>query len=140
MDYAILANLLLFLGALGASFAIDQSGGEEQEDDTEAADTAGHPLALPHDPSLDTGEDSLAADRDTLAWFLNGDDAPLAITGAEGGASFSGTAGDDLMAAARAMTACRAMPATTRFRAAMRVAWPPVTAPTAWTAARAMTF
>lgn len=98
MDYAILANLLLFLGALGASFAIDQSGGEEQEDDTEAADTAGHTLALPHDPSLDTGEDSLAADRDTLAWFLNGDDAPLAITGAEGAASFSGTAGDDLMA------------------------------------------
>lgn len=69
MDYAIVTNLLLFLGALGATFALDGGGGGD--DDEDAPDEAAAPARMA--ASLDTGasgDDSLAADRDNLAWFL----------------------------------------------------------------------
>lgn len=73
MDNALLTNLLLFLGAMGISFALD--GGSRDEDDRpEESSDAGR-------LSDDHAEADLTADRDTLAWFLHGDEAvaPLSL-------------------------------------------------------------
>lgn len=74
MDNALLTNMLLFLGALGISFALD--GGSRDEEDRpedEADDSAAR-------ASESWVEEDMAADRNTLAWFLQGEDGvtPLA--------------------------------------------------------------
>lgn len=76
MDLAIFANFLLFFGALGAGFAID------------SLDTADVPAAEPHENGKAGGhydtnastDESIAADRDNLAWFLTGGDDDLMDT------------------------------------------------------------
>lgn len=74
MDNALLTNMLLFLGALGISFALD-GGSREEEDrpEDEADDSAAR-------ASESWVEEDMAADRNTLAWFLQGEDGvtPLA--------------------------------------------------------------
>lgn len=68
MENALLTNLLLFLGALGISFALD--GGSRDEDDR--PDEADDPHARMGDS---WAEEDIATDRDTLAWFLHGEEA-----------------------------------------------------------------
>jgi Ca2+-binding RTX toxin-like protein len=72
MDLSFLANMLLFLGALGASYAVDQATTLEETD----------PLYDENDYTrTDEGtghSDALEADRDSLAWFLQGGDDRLA--------------------------------------------------------------
>ncbi|MBL9056374.1 MAG: hypothetical protein JNJ84_08860 [Rhodobacteraceae bacterium] len=72
MDFALVTNLLLFLGAMGVTFALD-SGGSSDDDDENRADSGAADQNATHllsDGSHHDDEDSLAADRDNLAWFL----------------------------------------------------------------------
>ena len=74
MDFALITNLLLFLGAMGVTFALDGGGrsSDDEDEDRDAGEAASHRSSfLLHDDDPQTGEDSLAADRDNLAWFLN---------------------------------------------------------------------
>ncbi len=83
MDNALLTNMLLFLGALGISFALD-GGSREEEDrpEEEADDSAAR-------TSESWVEEDMAADRNTLAWFLQGEDGvtPLAADETADGAA-----------------------------------------------------
>lgn len=69
MDVTLIANFLLFLGALGASFSSSSDDGSATEDDL-----------YNRDDYADTrrgtdGDDEASADRDNLAWFMeDGDD------------------------------------------------------------------
>lgn len=82
MDYAIVTNLLLFLGAMGATFALD--GGSSDDDDEEgdgestASATQAHMTAAVD--SAAEGDDSLAADRDNLAWFLEAEEDQTGVS------------------------------------------------------------
>lgn len=72
MDFALVTNLLLFLGAMGVTFALD-SGGSSDDDDENRADSGAADQNATHllsDGGHHDDEDSLAADRDNLAWFL----------------------------------------------------------------------
>ena len=76
MDFALVTNLLLFLGAMGVTFALD-SGGSSDDDDEDRADSGAadhHATHLLTDGRHHEDEDSLAADRDNLAWFLTSGD------------------------------------------------------------------
>jgi hypothetical protein len=84
MENALLTNLMLFLGALGISFALD--GGSRDEDDRpdEADDAAAR--------SGDSwAEEDIATDRDTLAWFLHGEEAVAPLAADAASADDSGT-------------------------------------------------
>lgn len=87
MDLGFLANLLLFLGALGASFAMDTATTQEESD----------PLYDENDyvrTDKGTGsDDDEEADRDSLAWFLYGGDDSL--TGSAGNDYANLGKGDD---------------------------------------------
>ena len=87
MDISFLANLFLFLGALGASYAMDHATTREESD----------PLYNENDYAR-TDEGSSAAeaesaDRDSLAWFLYGGDDTL--TGSAGADYANLGSGDD---------------------------------------------
>lgn len=74
MDNALLTNMLLFLGALGISFALDGGSRDEEDRPEDEADDSAAPT------SESWVEEDMAADRNTLAWFLQGEDGvtPLA--------------------------------------------------------------
>ncbi|NEY89268.1 calcium-binding protein [Tabrizicola oligotrophica] len=81
MDVATIANFLLFLGAFGASFALDteESAGPRLEEDSlydrEAYDRTDR---------LGDADDEVTADADNLAWFMEGgNDALTASDGAD---------------------------------------------------------
>jgi Ca2+-binding RTX toxin-like protein len=76
MDISFLANLFLFLGALGASYAMDHSPTREESDPL--YDENGYART---DEGSSRAEDE-TADRDSLAWFLYGGDDTL--TGSAG--------------------------------------------------------
>ena len=80
MDFAILANILLCFGALGVNIALT-GGDEDGQTGTErnsAEETFDH-----HDEPVNV-EQTIAADRDILAWFLKGgEDGPVAGTQAD---------------------------------------------------------
>lgn len=74
MDFALLSNLFLFLGAFGVSLFTQLDDGSSTPDDSD-------PLYDRNDYS-DTrngtaGDDTETADQDNLAWFLNGGDDDL---------------------------------------------------------------
>lgn len=87
MDISFLANLFLFLGALGASYAMDHTPTREETD----------PLYDENDYArTDEGSshaDAETADRDSLAWFLYGGDDTL--TGSAGADYANLGSGDD---------------------------------------------
>ena len=64
MDFALITNLLLFLGAMGVTFALDGGGrsSDDEDEDRDAGEAASHRSSfLLHDDDPQTGEDSLAA-------------------------------------------------------------------------------
>lgn len=81
MEPAILANLFLFLGALGLNVGI--GGSDDNSDDSRANDD---PLydhqnyAHSHDGT--DGNDTVTADADNQAWFLHGGDDDLTASSA----------------------------------------------------------
>ncbi|GAB1480977.1 hypothetical protein MASR2M74_35600 [Paracoccaceae bacterium] len=81
MDFALITNLLLFLGAMGVTFALD--GGANGNDDDERSDDDAPSQPATRMIAMDaahSGDDSLAADRDNLAWFLtSGEVYPVAL-------------------------------------------------------------
>lgn len=89
MDISILANLFLFLGALGVNLALDSSG---SSDDTER-----DPLYDKDDYSNSQdggrGDDDITTVGESEAWFLAGGDDHL--TGSSGNDYVNAGAGDD---------------------------------------------
>ena len=81
MDFALITNLRLFLGAMGVTFALDGGGSRGDDDDerdqAESDATSQRTPFLLHYDDTQAGEDSLAADRDNLAWFLNSGEVDL---------------------------------------------------------------
>lgn len=83
MDYAIVTNLLLFLGAMGATFALDGGSSDDDDDEGDSESTAGATqahMAAAVDAAAE-GDDSLAADRDNLAWFLEAEEDQAGVGG-----------------------------------------------------------
>lgn len=126
MDVATIADFLLFFGAFGASFALDNeesSGPRPEEDslyDREAYDRTDR---------LGDADDEVTADADNLAWFMEGGNDALT---ASDGADFADPGpGDDRADMGRAMTSSRRRTAMT--------AWPGAVAPTLRLGAAAMT-
>lgn len=80
MDVATIANFLLFLGAFGASLAMDDSsdssGGSTEEDSLYDSG------AYSRTDRLGDEDDEITADADNLAWFTGGGDDDL--TGSSG--------------------------------------------------------
>ena len=71
MDFALITNLLLFLGAMGVTFALDSGANSTDEDERSEDDPQVQPTShMALTDETHPGEDSLAADRDNLAWFL----------------------------------------------------------------------
>lgn len=77
MDLSIWTGVLLLSGAVGANLIIDRDPADEEEHDqpqpapvTYGAATVGQPVP------------DMAAHRDTLAWFLSGEDGPGALPAA----------------------------------------------------------
>lgn len=81
MDFALITNLLLFLGAMGVTFALDSGANSNDDDERSEDDPQMQPAAhMALTDETHPGEDSLAADRDNLAWFLtSGDVYPEAL-------------------------------------------------------------
>ena len=71
MDYSIWTGVLLLSGAVGATMMFDRDPAEEDDPVQAQADLPHHPVAAPADPEHD-----IAADRDALAWFLDGTEGP----------------------------------------------------------------
>lgn len=91
MDFATVANLLLFSGAIGASFLLD-SGNSSSTDAAESDPLYNDNDYARTDLGTDTA-DAVAADRDMLAWFLRGGNDTL--TGSSGADFADLGAGDD---------------------------------------------
>lgn len=73
MDLALIANVLLCFGALGINIALGGGDEDDQPENDQESDeqTSEHP-----DQPINV-EEAIAADRDMLAWFLQGgDDGP----------------------------------------------------------------
>ena len=71
MDFALITNLLLFLGAMGVTFALDSGANSNDDDERSEDDPQVQPTShMALTDETHSGEDSLAADRDNLAWFL----------------------------------------------------------------------
>lgn len=89
MDFPTIANLLLFTGAIGASFMLDS--GPSNTNDTPESDPHSADDTARADQGSDTDE-AVAADRDMLAWFLYGGHDTVAS--ASGVDSAQGSAGE----------------------------------------------
>lgn len=70
MDFTTIANLLLFSGAIGATYMLD-SGRTNSSDAPEGDAHSDDDAQARIDQGSET-DDAVAADRDMLAWFLNG--------------------------------------------------------------------
>ena len=73
MDVATLVNLLLFVGAFGASL----SSGDDSPSSSAADDRLYDEDNYSRTDRLGDGDDTVTADADTLAWFMGGGDDDL---------------------------------------------------------------
>lgn len=81
MDIASLANLLLFLGALGVSLATQD---DDSSSDSSDSDSLYDEDDYQRTDRLGSGNDSVTADGDNLAWFMgDGDDSLSGSSGAD---------------------------------------------------------
>ncbi len=90
MELAVIANFLLFFGALGVNLVLDS---RSTDDDSPAPEPLYNPNAYSRADTGTEGDDSLTADRDNLAFFLGGGDDDL--TGSAGADYASLGTGDD---------------------------------------------
>lgn len=80
MEPAILANIFLFLGALGLNVGV--GGSDDSSDDDANADPQYNPQNYAHTHDGTDGNDSVTSDADNQAWFLHGGDDDLAASSA----------------------------------------------------------
>lgn len=80
MDVATIANFLLFLGAFGASLALD--GGDDSSGDGTNPDSLYDSADYSRTDRLGDDDDTVSADADNLAWFTGGGNDDL--TGSSG--------------------------------------------------------
>jgi len=73
MDVATLVNLLLFVGAFGASLAAGDDSGSADAENDRLYDSD----AYSRTDRLGSGDDTVTADADNLAWFMGGGDDEL---------------------------------------------------------------
>ncbi|MFM7655285.1 MAG: calcium-binding protein [Paracoccaceae bacterium] len=73
MDVATLVNLLLFVGAFGASLAAGDDSGSADAENDRLHDSD----AYSRTDRLGSGDDTVTADADNLAWFMGGGDDEL---------------------------------------------------------------
>lgn len=90
MDIASLANLLLFIGALGVSFAMQDS---DSSSDSDEGDSLYNESDYERTDRLGSENDIVTADTDNLAWFMDGGDDRL--TGSSGNDYADLGTGDD---------------------------------------------
>ena len=71
MEPAVIANLFLFLGALGLNIGL---GGSDDNSDAPAAneDPLYNPQNYAHAHQGSEGNDTMVSDADNQAWFLHG--------------------------------------------------------------------
>lgn len=75
MEPAILANIFLFLGALGLNVGI--GGSDDTSDDNANDDPQYNPQNYAHTHDGTEGNDTVTSDADNQAWFLHGGDDDL---------------------------------------------------------------
>ncbi len=73
MDVATLVNLLLFVGAFGASLAAGDDSGSADAENDRLYDSDDYSRT----DRLGSGDDTVTADADNLAWFMGGGDDEL---------------------------------------------------------------
>ncbi len=71
MDYSIWTGVLMLSGAVGATLMTDHEPDDPDDHPNALPDPVAHMTAPPGAPEHD-----MAAHRDTLAWFLEGQDGP----------------------------------------------------------------